>query len=225
MGYGVGDGETFARLLEGRLNAARGPAGPRYEFLNFGTGMSYAIQRHVLVDRKVWGFEPDVLFYVAHQDEFLGPAPHLAKLVAKGNDLPYPCLADVIRKAGVTRATPWGEAQALLQPHTVEIVSGVYRDLVAECRRRGVLPVWVYVPMPGVSEPAGVAAEQARVAREAGFVVVDVADWAEGRRADEVELGGNDHHANALGHRLIADRLEALLRRRPELLGGVAPKK
>jgi hypothetical protein len=222
MGYGVGDDETFARLVEDRLNTARGPGAPRYELLNFGTGMSYAIQRHVLVDRKVWGFEPDVLFYVAHQDEFLGPAPHLAKLVAKGNALPYPCLGDVARKAGVGAATPWGEAQALLQPHTVEIVSGVYRSLAAECRRRGVLPVWVYVPMPGVAEPAGVAAEQARVAREAGFVVVDVADWADGRRAAEVEMGGNDHHANVLGHRLIADRLEALLRRRPELLEGMA---
>lgn len=223
MGYGVGDDETFARLLEDRLNAGRGPAGPRYELLNFGTGMSYAIQRHVLIDRKVWGFEPDALLYVAHQDEFHGVVPHLAKLVAKGNTLPYPCLADVARKAGVTAATPWGEAQALLQPYAVEIVAGVYRDLVAECRRRGVPAVWVYVPMPGVAEPAGLAAEEARVAREAGFVVVDVAGWADGRRPAEVELGGNDHHANALGHRLIADRLEALLRRRPELLGEPGP--
>jgi hypothetical protein len=221
MGYGVGDDETFARLLEDRLNAAHRAAGPRYEFLNFGTGMSYAIQRHVLVERKVWVFEPDVLFYVAHQDEFLGPAPHLAKLVSKGAALPYPCLVDVARKAGVTAETPWGEAQALLQPHTVEIVSGVYRSLVAECRRRGVVPVWVYVPMPGVAEPAGVAKEQARVAAEAGFMAVDIADWADGRSPAEVEMGGNDHHANALGHRRIADRLEALLRRRPELLVGV----
>src|SRR5213082_926116 len=81
MGYGVGDDEPFPRLLEDRLNARR-DGGPRYEFLNFGTGRSYAIQRHVLIDRKVFAFEPDAIYYVAHQDEFLGTVRHLTKLVA-----------------------------------------------------------------------------------------------------------------------------------------------
>ena len=137
MGYGVRDGETFTRLLEDRLNAGRAPGTPRYEVLNFGTGMSYAIHRHVLIDRKVFAFAPDAIYYVAHQDEFLGPAPHLAKLVANGNELPYPCLREVVRKAGITPATSWGEAQARLQPYGREVVLGVYQSLVAECRRRG----------------------------------------------------------------------------------------
>jgi hypothetical protein len=220
MGYGVRDDETFARLLEDRLNVGWATGAPRYEVLNFGTGMSHVIQRRVLIDRKVFGFNPDVLYYVAHQNEYTGPAAHLAKLVAKGNALPYPCLAEVVRKAGITPNMSWGETEVRLQPHVREIVSGMYRELVAECRRRGVRPVWVYVPMPGVTEPPGLAEEFARTAEQAGFAVVDTSGWADGRRAIEVKMSDIDHHANVLGHRLIAERLEAVIRRRPELLGG-----
>jgi hypothetical protein len=220
MGYGVRDGETFTRLLEDRLNAGSPPGGPRYEVLNFATGMSYAIHRHALADRKVFGFSPDALYYVAHQDEFLGVVPHLAKLAVKGSELPYPQLREIARKAGVTRATPLGEAEARLQPHGREIAVAVYRSLAAECRRRGVLPVWVYLPVPGVAEPAGLKGELLRAAGEAGFVTADASGWGEGRPAREVMLTEADHHANALGHWLIAGELEALIRRRPELLGG-----
>ena len=42
--------------------------------LNFGAGMSDVIQRRVLIDRQVFGFAPDAVYYVAHQDEFVGAA-------------------------------------------------------------------------------------------------------------------------------------------------------
>jgi hypothetical protein len=218
MGYGVGDDETFPRLLEDRLNADRRPGSPRIEVLNFGTGMSYAIHRHVLIDRKVFAFEPDAIYYVAHQDELLGTVRHLAKLLANRRPLPYPCLAKVVEKAGITPDTPPGLAEARLQPLARDVVLGVYRDLAAECRRRGVKPVWVYLPMPGVVNAPARSGEFAKLAAEAGFVVADLSDWANGRRPAEVKLGEQDPHANALGHRLIADRLAAEIARRPELL-------
>jgi hypothetical protein len=76
--------------------------------------------------------------------------------------------------------------------------------------------------MAGVAEPPGQAADLMKLAGEAGFVVVNLADWAAGRRPAEVMLGP-DHHANALGHRLIAERLDAVLAGRPELLRGPRP--
>src|SRR5262249_15844793 len=141
MGYGVRDDETFPRLLEERLNARRRADEPHYEFLNFGTGRSFVIQRHVLFDRKVLAFEPDALYYVAPQDEFLGAVRPLAKLLANRREFPYPCLNEVVRKAGIQPDTSPGMAEALLQPMAGDLVLGVYRDLVADCRRRGILPV------------------------------------------------------------------------------------
>src|SRR5262249_53073015 len=196
----------------------RGAGEPRYEVLNFGTGRSYVIHRRVLIDRKVFAFAPDALVYVAHQDELLGPARHLAKLVARGNELPYPCLKEVVRKAGVTPETSWGMTEALLQPLARDLVLGVYADLAAECRRRGILAVWVYLPMPGVVEVSVRSSELVGLAEEAGFAVVNLADWADGHRPAQVKLGEASYHPNALGHRIIAERLDAVFRQRPELL-------
>jgi hypothetical protein len=218
MGYGVRDDEPFPLLLEDRLNARRRAGDPRYEFLNFGTGRSYVIHRHVLIDRKVLAFEPDAIYYIAHQDEFLGAVHHLAMLFERHAQLPYPCLNDVVRKAGIMPDTSPGMAEALLQPLARDIVLGVYRDLVEECRRKGILPVWIYLPMPGVTDTPVQSEIFVNLAEQAGFAVVNLADWADGRSPAEVKRAEADHHPNALGHQLIAERLDAVLRQRPELL-------
>jgi hypothetical protein len=218
MGYGVEDDQVFKCLLEEHLNGAAPKKGPRYELLNFGTGMSWVIHRRVLIERKVFGFEPDATFYFAHQDELLGPVRHLAKLVATHEPLPYPCLDEIVRTAGVTPDTSWGATEGMLYPHAREIVLGVYRGLVEDCRKRGIVPVWIYLPMPGITEIAVRSEEIISVAAEAGFEVVNLADWARGHAPAEVKLSEQDHHANALGHRLIAERLFRILRERPGLL-------
>jgi hypothetical protein len=99
-----------------------------------------------------------------------------------------------------------------------EIVLALYRDLVEQCRKRGVLPVWVYIPVPGIVEGSVKPSEMVSLAERSGFVVVDLTDWAAGYEPPEVRLRGGDYHANALGHRLIAERLFTALRERPELL-------
>lgn len=219
MGYGVGDEEVFTRLLEDRLNARRRPGGPRYEVLNFGSGLSDAIQRRALLDRKVFAFTPDAVYYVAHQDEFQA-VQHLAQLAASGGELPYPCLNEVIRKAGIDPAAPppLSEVLVRLQPHAKDLLVGVYRELVADCRHRGVVPVWVYLPMPGVVDVRLRSDVLVKLAEEAGFVVADLSDWADGHRTADVRAGASDPHASPLGHRLIAEKMEALMAGRDDLL-------
>jgi len=218
MGYGVGDTETCTRLLEDRLNA--GHAGrPRYEVLNFGAGRSTPISRRVLLDRKVFAFDPDAVYWVAHQDELLTPTRHLARILAGGSDLKdYPCLGETVRRSGITPETSPGLWDPRLQPHARELVLCLYREAVAECRRRGILPVFLYLPMPGVADVAGESPDVVRLADRAGFLTVDLSDWAGGRAVSEIGVEGDYFHVNALGHRLVADRLEEVLRRRPELL-------
>lgn len=218
MGYGVNDDEVFARLVENDLNTHRPAGTPRYELLNFGTGMSFAIQRRVLFDRKIIGFEPDALYWFAHQDEFEGTVRHLTKLIGKGTPLPYPRLQEIVQQAGITRETPPGQAMAQLQPHARAIVVGLYKDLVQQCRQRGILPVWIYLPMPGVVQVELRSTALTQLAEDCGFATINLADWAAGHRPSEVKLGEADPHANALGHRLIAEKLAEILQRRPELL-------
>jgi hypothetical protein len=222
MGYGVADDQVFKVLLGDRLNAVRAENGPRFELLNFGTGMSWVIHRRVLIERRVYAFEPDAIYYFAHQDELLGPVRHLAKLVARRDELPYPCLVDVVRQAGIKSGMSWGAVEARLQPFGQEIVVGMYRDLVDDCRRRSILPVWVYLPMPGIVDVPVKSSDLVSAAEEAGFVVVNMANWSEGYAPADVKLSEHDLHANALGHRVIADRLFEAMRERPELLPAFA---
>jgi D-alanyl-lipoteichoic acid acyltransferase DltB (MBOAT superfamily) len=216
MGYGVEDNQVMTQLLEQKLNTEH-PA-QKIEVLNFGTGKSYAIQRHVLIDRKVMTFQPNVIFYFAHQDELLGPIRHLGKLSFLKTPLPYPSLQETIQRAGIDAETSWGMTESLLKPHAKEIVSGVYRHLVGECRAKKVVPVWVYLPMPGVVDTEGRQRELFRLAEEAGFIVIDLSDWAKGYKPTEVKVGEVDPHANALGHRLIAERLYEEIKKRADLL-------
>jgi hypothetical protein len=218
MGWGVGDDEHFPLVLEDRLNARRGANDPRYEVLNFGTGLSGVVQRRALLERKMFSFEPDVLFWIVHQDEFVTAPRHLARVVEQGGELPYPYLRDVVQKAGITPDSPKGVAEVKLQPLAKDIVAGVYRDVVAECRRRGIRPVWVYLPMPGVTEVTVQSSDWIPLAEEAGFAVVNLEDWAAGIRPVEVRLRVSDPHSNALGHRIIGEKLDAILQQRPELL-------
>lgn len=217
MGYGVADDEPFPRLVEEKLNAGR-PVGPRCHSLNFGTGKSYALHRAVLIDRKVFDFASDALYYIAHQDEFREPIRHLATLVGRNVELPFPELTAIVRTAGASPDDPLLTTEGKLRAFAPQIVLAVYRHIVAECRRRGVVPVWVYLPIPGVVDTPIQATGYLRLAREAGFEAVDLTGWDEDRRPAEVKVGASGPHPNALGHRLIATRLAAELTRRPELL-------
>ncbi len=214
MGYGVDDDQTFTRLLEDRLNAGR--PGGRCEVLNFGEGLSDVLHRRVITDRKVFAFGPDAIYYVAHQDELSAPVGQLTGLVVRGEPLRYG-LGDVVRQAGVTPDMDRFAVEARLQPFGRQIILALYRDLAADCRRRGVPLVWVYLPMPGVTSTPIQAAAFLDLAAEAGLTTVDLSDWWEGHDPAGVMVGGTDYHANAVGHRLIAKRFDRLLRQRPEL--------
>jgi hypothetical protein len=127
MGYGVRDSEVFDQLLEERLNAAQTSGRPRMEVLNFGTGRSFAIHRRLMLEQKALDFQPDAVYYIAHQDEFEGPGPHLADVWYKKHKLSDACLERVIQQAGIKPDTSGGLAHSLLIPHSEEIVRCSYQ--------------------------------------------------------------------------------------------------
>ena len=63
-----------------------------------------------------------------------------------------------------------------------------------------------------------VALDLETILAQAGFVVIDLTNWSEGHAPGEVKLSPTDHHANARGHQVIAERLQAVLRERPQAL-------
>jgi len=217
MGYGVGDDEVFSRLLQEQLNAANAGTAPHYEVLNFGVGNQWAISRLVRLQRKVLGFEPDVLMYVAHQDELENIDLHAAALLDSGLRLPSPELEEAAKSAGITPDMKGGAIQGRLHPFRAQLLGAAYRSMVNECRRRGVRPVYVYLPMPGSTADDN-GAELLSLARDAGFQVADLTGWLGDTPAADLFRTEDTQHPNAIGHRLIAAALSREFEQRKEWL-------
>ena len=147
MGSGVADDEGFEWLLEDRLNRENtGSPYTRYEILNFAVPGYSAIQDLMVLEQKALAFQPNALFFMAHQREEEAVVLYLADRLSVGADLPYPDLIELARRAGVEPGATKVETERLLQPLGTEILSWTYRRIVEVSRAHGILPVWIFMP-------------------------------------------------------------------------------
>ena len=214
MGYGVSDEEVFSRQFEELLNLSRTKSSPRFEVLNFGVGKQWAPQRLVRIQRKVFAFNPDVLYYFAHQDEFKELASHTAQLISRGRVPTSRQLKEVATQAGVTSRQPPGEVLSRLTRFEPELLKACYQTIVEACNQRKTVPVWLYLPIPGEGADT-VRDKLIPIASAAGFIVGDLSDWADGQTG---LFPTAEFHPSARGHELIARRLLRMVRTTPETL-------
>ena len=212
MGAGVEDDKTFQALLEDRLNAASDPSGRRYEVLNFGVASYTPIQLVGSVESKVLGFSPNMLLYFEHGDPLVHTMNGIVNVFHSGRYEQYPFLRQIAAKAGVGRGMDVPAIRRNLQPFQADVLSGIYRYIVELCNKRQVAAVWVYLPRPEAFDH-GPADFELQLAREAGFQVLVLEDVYPADRLSSLWLARWDHHPNAAGHRMIADRLYEALRR------------
>jgi hypothetical protein len=208
MGYGVNDGEDFDSLLEERLNRENsGTPYAGYEILNFAVPGYSAIQNLMVLEQKALDFQPNAVFYMAHQREEEAVVKYMADRLSVGADLPYPDLMNLAHQAGAEPEATKVETERLLQPVGAELLSLTYRRIVEVSRAHGILPVWIF--MPTLENP--LRQEEIdhlkRVAEESGFIVIDLADAYDNQDLDSLVVAYWDKHPNAKGHSLIAEDL------------------
>ncbi|MGE0378503.1 MAG: SGNH/GDSL hydrolase family protein, partial [Planctomycetaceae bacterium] len=222
MGYAVGDDEVFGLQFESLLNEQRRDGPPRIEVLNFGMGGQGPLHRLALVEQKVLAFEPDAIYYFAHQDELRASLAHFNALVSTQVPLKYPFLEEIVRNARITPDSAPGVSMVrLAEPARLSrVVEGAYQTLAADSRSRGVLPVWIYCPIPGIPDAPDLAPELIPIATQAGFVVLNLNDWHVGYDPSDLKAGAADHHLNEYGHRILAERLFEAVTAHPEALPG-----
>jgi hypothetical protein len=222
MGWGVEDGETYEALVEDKLNRDLGGKGYRkYEVLNQAVPGYYPLQQAVALERAL-AYRPRAILYEATGREFSRSVYYLSEVVSKGIEIPYPELRSIAQAVGVGSGLAQEEVEKRLTPFREELVSWLYGHIVATCREKGVLPVWVFVPQtyqgPGEEEiPRALA-----LAKENGFIVIDLSGIYDGKDRDKLRLAEWDQHPNALGHALIADGLYTGLRQNEAALGILA---
>ena len=219
MGFGVADDEVFEWLLEDRLNREHaGSPYARYEILNFAVPGYSAIQNLMVLEQKGLSFQPDALFFMAHQREEEAVVLYLADRISVGAELPYPELVELAHRAGAEAGATKDENIRRLQPVGTEILSWTYRRIVETSRAQGLLPVWIFMPTLENPLREEEIARLARLAKDSGFIVLDLSDAYEGYEEESVVIAYWDKHPNATGHRLIAERLYQALRSKEELI-------
>ncbi len=219
MGLGVADNEGFEWLLEERLNREyAGSQYSRYEILNFAVPAYSAIQDLMVLEQKTLPFQPNALFFMAHQRDEEAVVGYLADRVSVGEELPYPGLMELVNRAGIEPGATKKDVERRLRPLGEEILSWTYRQIVEASLTNDILPVWIF--MPTLEDP--LQAEEvvylSRLAEESGFIVLDLSDAYNNQDVEALVVAYWDKHPNARGHRLIAERLlEALLEKKAEI--------
>lgn len=217
MGYGVGDEEGFEPLLEDRLNSEHsGSLDTKYEILNFAVPGYSAIQNLMVLEQKALPFQPNAVFFMAHQREEEAVVLYLADRLSVGADLPYPDLIELARGAGAEPGATKVETERLLEPIGTEILSWTYRRIVEVSRAHGILPVWIFMPTLENPLREEEIAHLTRVAEESGFIVLDLSDAYQNQDPDSLVVAYWDKHPNAKGHSLIAEDLYRKLREKEQ---------
>lgn len=217
MGYGVEDAEGFDPLLENRLNQENaGSPYTSYEILNFAVPGYSAIQDLIVFENKALSFEPNAIFFMAHQREEQAAVLYLAELISTEAEVPYPELMEIARRAGAEPGMTKAEVVRHLNPYSSEILSWTFRRIVEVSQTHGVLPVWIF--MPTLEDPLHEEEiiHLTGLAAESGFVVLDLSHAYDNQDTNSIVVAYWDKHPNAKGHSLIADELYRKLQERKE---------
>ena len=210
MGTGVGDDEVFDNLVEDRLNREHtGGAYTRFELLNFSVGGYGPLERLADLDRRDFrSFQCDALL-VMGIDDFYWVVKEMIDVVQNDFPVPYEYVRGIIRETGLTRSSSYAEGLQKLTPHREELLRWVYAELVRRCRERGIVPMAGYIPPTGEFLPERQAdvRRSMEVAREEGFVVLDMTDAYAGAELNRLWIAPWDSHPDATGHRMLADAL------------------
>jgi hypothetical protein len=220
MGSGVADDETFECLLENRLNSDTGNGkNLQYEILNFAVDGRTPLQQVIALENKVFSFQPDAVFYVAHGSDEEQALRHIIRMVRSKINIPYPDLNLIVKEAGVDAAMSEVLVERGLKPFGPQILSWAYQRIAQDCRKVKITPVWIFLPSLRTYTTERQVANLVGWANQAGFTVLDLTGVYDGHEDDNDMLVAEwDNHPSAKGHKLIAMSLYRALKENRHLI-------
>ena len=219
MGWGVEQHQTFEALTEARFNKQGGLG--RYnniEILNFAVPGYYPLQQRTVLE-KTRQFSPNAVFYVATGREESRAVDYLVEVVQKEIDIPYPRLDRIVKQSAINASMDKATVIRNLKPYRSEILTWLYQDLVTVSKEYGAIPVWVFLPSIDKGSWLNDLQETETMARNAGFLIMNLNGVFDSEPADTLQLEEWDKHPNDRGHELIAEALyDAINQQRADLL-------
>jgi hypothetical protein len=207
MGLGVDDDHTISQELERLLNASGNDQETTWEILNFGMGRTYAVERRALIEHKVLAFQPDVILYVAHQDEYFHTTKNLGRAFARGIDLEDPAVDELIRDLGLSRQSTDFEIESGFNSRASQILECTYRRFSTIGETTGAKILFVYLPIPGDHQVPSDPTVVVRMAGDNGLKAIDLTGWWGTLKTEEVVGALDQYHPRLVGTRLIAAAL------------------
>lgn len=213
MGWGVADGETFEALVERRLNAEKAgrPFG-KYEILNLAVPGYQPLHQLPMLD-KAFTFQPQAVMYVATGREASRAVSALVGAAIGQVPIPYAELRAWVQEAAVSADTSENIALRRLLPFKEKLLAWTYGKIVEDCRQRNIIPLYVFLPQVNEGQWVEETPEILKIARQAGFTILDLSDVYQGRDIHALRLAEWDNHPNSNAHGVVAQRLYQLIER------------
>lgn len=201
---------TFEAQLEDKLNAGRAGGAPsKIEILNFAVGSYNVTQMMETAKVKAAPYDADVyVLALTTLSVHRSWAQHIALLMNAGIDLKYDYLRNVVRQAAIKPDDPIGVFQAKIARFRMPTIKWALGEVqaLAAAHHAQVLVILV----PAVEELEVVEEEFAGVreaVRERGIPLIDLLHTFADVDLAMYRVGERDTHPNALGHRLLFERL------------------
>jgi hypothetical protein len=222
LGLGVADDETYENIVEDRLNRELASlTSRRYEILNFSLLGTRPTQKLAIIEQRIFAHAPNLILYVASTREFewmFRSVPHLVK-----NNLldQFPFVRSAMDRAGVKPdALPDLEVlESKLAPFAEEALLATLERFRDAARSRGIVPALVLLEIPDDTRSPSktrignkVFDRLVNVGQAAKLPVLNLkGSFSAVADTEELRVAPWDDHTNALGHKLLAERLYNLL--------------
>jgi len=213
MGWGVGDGDNFETFMEEELNRSRKPpAINNYEILNFAAGGYSPLQLLWILENKVFEFEPEALFFMAHKNDDSMILAQLRICAFEEIEIPYELPRKIVQESGITPETSVPVAVRLLKPHKDVLVPWLYQEIARVCRAHNIQFFWVYLPDIFETKQKETFPGYVKLVEKAGFTVIDLSSIYDGLHRESYSVAEFDDHPNVKGQQLIATHFLTHLR-------------
>lgn len=209
MGHGVGDDDSYPRLLERWLNHAPGiDAGRPVEVVNLAVSGDSPSQQLLRMQEDLQAYQADWILCDASVLDFSLEEAQIRWALRNKVPIPFAYVRDAVDRL---TAASGGSDEALARkfPQELEpLLNGAYAGWAAEARRLGVPITMVLLPRAdtAAASPKLFALLQ-RLCRQNALPYIDVSKSFAGLSPEEFRVSDADAHPSVLGHQRIFDAL------------------
>jgi hypothetical protein len=209
-GWGVNIEDRFESILEQLWDTrARKTSGRSIEIIDCAVPGHSPGQRWYHFAQIGWPMHPDLVIFESTAADVGWDERRLRYLLARGIGWHSPLYRRALAQADVKPFRSPDHYKLALRPRHWDILAGVYRAMVDDCRAHDVPIIWVLLPRVGRKNDDDDQRALKRIAAVAGFShVIDATDAYDGIDPGELAIGTGDFHPNAAGHARLAKRLD-----------------